>query len=103
VDQILAIEDFFAGRRIARERDTGRARFSHVAKHHRLDVDSRTPLLWNLIFAAINFCTVVHPRSKYRTDRVPQLLLRIWRDGVARALLDQRFEALHELHEISSR
>ena len=61
VDQIFPIENFFAAGRIARESDSGRAGVAHVAEHHCLDVDRRSPIVRETIFAAINNGAVVHP------------------------------------------
>ncbi len=61
VDQIFTVKNFFAAGRIARERDAGRARFAHVAEHHRLDVDRCSPFVRDSVFAAVNNRAVVHP------------------------------------------
>ncbi len=61
VDQVFAVENLFAARRIAGEGDPGRARFPHVAEDHSLHVDCRSPLARDAIFAAINDRPVVHP------------------------------------------
>ena len=61
VDQVFAVKDFFAGGRIARERDTGRARFAHIAKHHRLNVDRRAPIARDAVFPPINNRAIIHP------------------------------------------
>ena len=51
VDQIFAVENFLAGRRIARESNAGRARLAHVAEDHRLNVHRRAPIVRNAVFA----------------------------------------------------
>src|SRR6266567_4556784 len=95
VDQIFAVKNFFAARWIAGESDPGGARFSHVAEDHRLDVDRRSPLARDAIFAAINDRPVVHPRTEYGADRAPKLFLCILWKRLPGALFDQRFETLH--------
>src|SRR5450432_2759368 len=101
IDQIFAVEHSLSARRITRESHTGSAGLSHVAKNHCLHIHSRAPVLWNLVFATIDLRTVVHPRSKYRVDRVPQLRLRILWNSLVRTFLNERLEALYQLFLIS--
>ena len=79
VDQIFAVENFFAAGRIARERDAGRARVAHVAEDHRLHIDRRAPVVRNAVFPAINNRAVVLPRTEDGADRAPKLGARILR------------------------
>ena len=92
VDQIFAVEDFLAARRVAREGDAGRARVPHVAEDHRLHVDRRTPVVGNPVFAPINDRAVVVPRTENRTDRTPELFPRILRKRFPGSLFDQFLE-----------
>ena len=97
VDQIFAVENFFAAGRITCKRNAGRARFTHVSEYHRLHVHGRAPIMRDSVFAPIDNRAVVHPRTEHRADRSPHLLLRILWKRFAGALLDQRFESLHKL------
>ena len=45
VDEIFAVENFLAARRVAGKSDAGRARIAHVAEDHRLDIDGRAPVV----------------------------------------------------------
>src|SRR6266699_2726016 len=64
VNQIFAIEDFFAGGWIARECNSSSACFAHVAKDHRLHVDCRAPIVWDPVLPPINDRAIVY-RRKY--------------------------------------
>ena len=97
VDQIFAVENFFAAGRITCKRNAGSTAFAHVPKHHRLHVHGRAPIVRDSVFAPIDNRAVVHPRTEHRADRSPHLLLRILWKRFAGALLDQRFESLHKL------
>ena len=88
VDQILAIKNFFTGRRIARKCDSRCARFPHVSEHHRLHIHGCPPFARDAVFPTINNRAIVHPRSKNRADRAPKLRLRILRKRFSRALFD---------------
>src|SRR5262249_46387946 len=77
VREPLAVEDLPAGGRIAGEADSGRRGFAHVAEDHRLDVDSRTPLIGNFLYAAVFDRALAVPRLKDRADTSPELLHRI--------------------------
>ena len=79
VDQIFAVENFFAASRIAREGDAGRARVAHVTENHRLDVDGRAPVMRDSVFPAVNNRAIVHPRTEDGSDRAPQLFVRLLR------------------------
>ena len=103
VDQIFAIEDFFAGGGIARECDPCRACFPHVAEDHRLHVDCRAPVVRDAVIPAINDCTIVHPRAENRADRAPKLFGWILRKRFSGPFFDQRFEAVQQLLQIGDR
>ncbi len=82
IDQVFAVKHVFAGRRIAGEGNTGGAILSHVAEHHRLNIDRRTPVGWYLMQPAIGHSAWVHPRAKNRADCTPQLLAGLLREGM---------------------
>ena len=103
VDQIFAVENFLAGRGIAREGHAGCAGFAHVAKHHRLDIHRGSPVVWDAVFPSIHDRAIVHPRTKHGADCAPELFVRILGKRFAGALLDQRLETLHELFQIGDR
>ncbi len=101
VDQEFAVENFFAGRRIAREGHAGAGLVAGIAVDHRLHVDGGAPFGGNVVFAAINNRAVVHPGTEHGADRAPQLLPRILRKFLAGAFLDQCLEALDQFLQIS--
>ena len=100
VDQIFTVENLFAGRRIACKCNSGRACISHVAEHHCLNIHRRPPVVGDSVFSPVNDCAIVHPRAENRADCAPKLFVRFLRKRFSGALLDQRFEPLHELFQI---
>ena len=88
VDQELAIEQLFAGRRVAGEGDAGGRGLAHIAEHHGLHVDGRAPAFGNVVQAAVGDGARVHPARKHRADRAPQLLVRVLRKRLAELFLD---------------
>ena len=53
VDQEFAVEQLFAGRRIAGEGDAGGAAFAAIAEHHGLHRDGGAPVFGNVVQLAI--------------------------------------------------
>ena len=102
VHQIFAVEDFFAARRVARERHAGARFVARVPEDHRLHVDRRAPVRRNVVFLAIDDRAVVHPRTEDGADRAFELHPRIRRERRARALQNQRLEAHDELAQLRS-
>ena len=100
VDQVLAIENFFAGGRVARKGHSGGARFAHVSKDHRLHVHRRSPVVRDSIFPPINDGAIVHPRAENCAHCSPELLVRILGKRFSSALLDQRLKPDHEFFQI---
>src|SRR5215471_1479312 len=92
IDQIFAVKLVLAGRGVARERDTGRAVFPHVAEHHSLHIDRSSPIRWNIVKSAVGNRARVHPGTEYGADRAPELFLRILRKRVAVLLRDDILE-----------
>src|SRR5437867_1722480 len=88
VDQIFAVKNFFAACRVAGESNSGRARLTHVSKHHRLDIDRRSRVVRNPIFPAINNCAIVHPRTENCTEGAPELHPWVLRERLSGSLLD---------------
>ena len=93
IDQELAVKLVGAGRRIAREHDAGRALLAHIAEHHGLHGDGRTPIVGNIVQAPIGDGARVVPGAEHGGDGAPQLGVNILREGLAKLLLDQRLEA----------
>ena len=100
VDQIFAVEDFLAGRRITSKGNAGRARVAHVAEDHRLHIDRRAPVVGNAVFAAVDDGAVVVPGAEDCADRAPELFARILRKAFAGAFLDQLLELPDEFLQI---
>ena len=89
-----------AGAAVARERHTRTAVVTHVAVHHRDDVDRRSQTVGDAVHLAVILRTPRVPALEHRFDRAPQLLLRIIGEGPARALLDDRLEVVDQVVQI---
>ena len=96
VDQVFAIEQVLARRRVAGEAHAGRTVVTHVAEHHRLYVDGGAPLRGDSVQLAIGDRPLVHPAAEHGADRAPKLLLRILRERLAEALLNLVLVDLHQ-------
>ena len=79
VDQELAVELLFAGRRVAGEGDAGRRGVAHVAEHHGLHVDGGAPAFRDAVQTPVRDRARVHPGAEHRADRAPQLVVRVLR------------------------
>src|SRR5690554_1859086 len=97
VDQILAIETVFARRGITGEGYPCGTVFTHVAEHHRLYVDRRSPFFRDMMQAAVGHGALVGPGLENRCDRAPQLVLRILWKRRAGTLDDDGLVALDQL------
>jgi hypothetical protein len=64
-----------AGDLVTRERDPGARRLALVAEHHLLDVDRRSPVVWDLVEPAVGDRALTDPRVEHGPDREPQLLV----------------------------
>src|SRR5262249_32622962 len=100
IEQKLAVETLFAGRRIAGERHPGCRSLAHVPEHHGLNVDRSAPAFRNLVQATIGDGTLVHPGAEYSTDCAPQLVARILREGLAVLLRHALLVALYKLDPV---
>ena len=92
VDEEFAVENLFAGRRVACECHAGAGIFTGIAIDHGLNVDGGAPFGGDAVFAAINDGAVVHPGAKHGADGTPKLLPRVLRKFAAGAFLDQILE-----------
>ena len=61
VDEVFAVENLFSGGRVARESNSRRAGVAHVSKHHRLNVNRRSPFVRDAVLPPINDGAIVHP------------------------------------------
>src|SRR5262249_43275238 len=77
VGQPLAEEALLSGRWIASERDAGAGAFTEVAEDHRLHVARGAPALREIVHAAVDLGARVVPALEDRTDRAPELLVRV--------------------------
>ncbi len=71
IDQEFPVKLLFAGRGIACKGNAGSRRVTHVAEHHRLNIDSSAPGFRNVVEAAIGYGARVHPGGEHCTDGAP--------------------------------
>ena len=100
VGQHVTIQHVLAGAAVPRERHTRAAVVTHVAIHHRDDVDRRSQTVGDPVHLAVILRAPRVPALEHRFDRAPQLLLRIIGEGPARALLDDRLEVVDQVVQI---
>ncbi len=93
VREILAEQLTLAGIGIAGERDAGSRVVAHVAEHHRDDVHRRSPIVGDLVVAAIVDGALGMPRVEDGLNRAVQLHVDVLRERLVGLALDQRLEA----------
>ena len=86
VGEKLTIKNFFTSGRIARKRDPGSRVVSHIAKDHCLNIDRGTQVMRYSVQVSVNNCPFIIPGSKYRFNSHKQLLHRLLRERMARAV-----------------
>src|SRR5205085_8761530 len=77
IGQKFAVNAALTRGRIAGERDSGRTVGSQVAEDHRLHSHGCAPLPRNIVQFTVGNRTIIVPRTEYRPNRSPQLLLRV--------------------------
>ena len=99
IDHIFPIEFLFPRRRVPGKRNTGRGSISHIAKHHGLNRDRRTPFVRDAIQPSVCSRPFRIPGIEYRLNRHAQLLYRVFRKFFLSGahyqgleLLDERFQ-----------
>ena len=100
VHEELAVELLDAVGGIAGEGDAGAGLVAGVAVHHGLHVDGRAPVGGDVVLAAVDDRTVIHPRAEDGADGTGELVP--WTGGkiVAGALLHEGLETDDELLEV---
>ena len=101
VDQVVAVGAGVAGRRVTGERDAGAAVLAEVAEHHGADVDGGAQVLRDPFPTPVQPGAVGVPGVEDGADRHVQLLARVLREFLARALVDRDLVFLDErLHVV---
>ena len=95
IDQVFAVENILARRRVAREAHAGCAILAHIAEDHGLHIDRRAPFGRDVMQAPIRHRALVHPTAKHRANRAPKLRFGILREGPAGHLGDHFLVAIH--------
>ncbi len=73
VDKIFAVEDVLASGGVTAECHAGGRVVAHVAVYHGLYVDGRSPFLGDLVHAAVDDGSFVHPAVEYGANTAPEL------------------------------
>jgi hypothetical protein len=102
VDQVLAVDQVFAGAGIAREADAGAGIVAHVAEHHGADIHRRAVGLGPgdpELLAVVDRALAV-PGAEYGLDRDFELLVGVFREGLAGVGLDDLGELVGQFREM---
>ncbi len=99
VDEVFAVEDFFAGGGVAGEGDAGAGFIAGVAEDHGLHVDGGAPFVGDAVFAAVDDGAFVVPGAEDGADCAHELLFGVGGEGFAGAFVDEFFEAGDEFFE----
>ena len=75
IRQPFTVKDILTGGRISGETDTCCRIITHVSKDHGLNVDSRSPVIGNILDAPIGDGPFTVPRMKNGPNTAPQLLV----------------------------
>ena len=103
VDQVLAVEEVFTRRGVAREGYARRRVGAHVAEYHGLHGNGRSPLCGDVVELAVEDGALVHPRAEHGAYGSPELIPRACREILAGLLLDGGLEVLHQLLQVVGR
>ena len=101
--QELAVQHVLAGRGVAREADAGARALAAVAEHHLADVGGRAEVVGDLVRAAVDVRARRAPGAEDGRDREAQLLARVLREVVARALAVEALELGAEPAQVVAR
>ena len=99
IHKVFTIEDVFTSRGISGKGNTRCAVITHIAKHHGLDIDRGSPLIWNFVLPTVENGSFVHPTSEYGSDRTDQLFEWILREIFPGTVLDETEVSLDEFAE----
>ena len=103
VDQVLAVEDVFTRRGVARECHARRRIGAHVAEHHGLYRYGRTPFGGDVVEFAVEDGAVVHPRAEHGAYGAPELLPRACGEVLAGLFLDGGLELFDQFFQVFGR
>ena len=102
IGQVVAVDATRTRARVARERHAGAGAGAGVAERHRLHVDRRAEVVRDALLPAVEPRAVGVPRREHGHDREVELLVRVLRERLARAVEDDRLvdadEVLQRLH-----
>ena len=99
INQIFAVVNVFAGRRVTGEANAGSAVIARITKDHGLNVNGCAPVARNVVELAVGNGAVNHPGTKYGADTGPQLFPRILRNNFAQLFADF-FIFVNQLFEV---
>ena len=99
INQIFAVINIFAGRRVTGEANAGSAVIARITKDHGLNVNGCAPVARNVVELAVGNGAVNHPGTEYGADTGPQLFPRILRNNFAQLFADF-FIFVNQLFEV---
>ena len=100
VDEVLAEQGLFTGRRVAGKRHAGAGVVPGIAEDHGLHIDGGAPVVGDLVHAAIHVGAGVVPGAEHGLDRLHQLHLGVLGEGLALLVLIELLEQAHQLFHI---
>ena len=100
VDEELAVQHRFAGRRVAREADARARALALVAEHHLDDVDGRADVVGDLVGVPVHLRARRVPRVEHGAIGTAQLLAGILREARADLLLVDVLEGRDQLAQV---
>ena len=103
IDEELAIEARFTGRRVAGKGDARGRGVAHIAKHHGLNIDRRAPAFRDVVHAPVELGPVIHPTGKDRAHRAPQLGRSVLWKGCAELGLHRSFVVNNDARPVIGR
>ncbi len=96
VREVVAVQLFAPGDGVARERDAGARRRTHVAENHHLHIHCSAEVVGDSLHSPVGNRALRVPGSEHCLDRLAELLDRIRRELVARRVLIYAEETAHQ-------
>ena len=100
VDKKLTVKNLFARGRIARESHARTGLTARVSEYHGLNVNGRSPVGRDVVFAPVYDRAIVHPGTKDRADGAIELFPRIGWKIASRTIAHEFLESDDELFQI---
>ena len=102
IEQVLAVEDFFAGTGVACERYASTAIIARIAENHALHVDGGAQPVRDFVEVAVVDDAFVVPRREDSLDGFVELIVDISEERLTRLLLGHGLEVYNQPFQIFS-